>query len=112
MSKWQLILVGAGMTYVLRALPLLLLRRMDILENGKFSRFLNYAASSVMGGIIYSAMYGEKYYQDLLGHFAPGELLKFFAVVLAFVIGISTHSVLKSLLFSISTYTVLRWALF
>jgi branched-subunit amino acid transport protein len=52
MNKWELILVGGAITYALRAFPMLVLRRIDLGEDSNLSKFFNYAAYSVMGGII------------------------------------------------------------
>ncbi len=111
MNKWDLIFVGASVSYALRALPFLILRRIAFEEGGSLSRFLNYAAYSVMGGIIYSALYGERFYRELEGHLGQVELLKFMAVAIAFVVAVSTRNLIKALLISLSSYAFLSWVM-
>jgi branched-subunit amino acid transport protein len=110
MNKWELILVGGAITYALRAFPMLVLRRIDLGEDSNLSKFFNYAAYSVMGGIISLALYGERLYQGIGGHFERGELLKLLAVSAAVFIAASTRSIIKALLVCVSGYAFLMWA--
>ena len=109
MNKWHLILVAAAVSYLLRALPFLILRRFALEEGGNLSKFLGYAAYSVMGGVIYSTLYGEKFYRDLGGHFGQTELLKFMAVAVAFFVAVVTRNLIKALLISVASYALFLW---
>lgn len=111
MNKWQPILLCAGISYFLRAAPLLILRRMPLAEGSRVTRFFNYASYSVMGGIIYSALYGERFYHNLVGLFTPEQLAKFVALGVAFVSSILTRSILKSLFVCLLSYALVLMAL-
>ncbi len=105
MNKLELICIGGAISYSLRVFPMLALRWVVFSENSKLSRFLNYAAYSVMGGIIYSATYGERFFYNIEGHFIESEILKFLAVGSAFIIGLYTRSIIKTLLICLLGYT-------
>jgi len=107
MSNWELILVSGGVSYLLRALPFLIFRKIDLSEGSDLSKFLNYAAYSVMGGIVYSALYGERFYEDWTGHLGSGEALKLLAVSMAFLIAVWSRSIIKTLLICLSGYALL-----
>ncbi|KPA92834.1 MULTISPECIES: AzlD domain-containing protein [Pseudomonas] len=98
MNNWTLILVASLASYVLRALPILVFHKLPIASDGLIYRFLNYAAFGVMGGIIYSALLGERYYDDWLGHFEnPTALLKLATLCLAVFLAARFRGVFKTL---------------
>jgi len=85
MNGWALIATAAVASYVLRILPLLLFRRLQLRADSRTVRFLSHAAAGVMGGIIYAALFsghlhGEQGDDTLT---APMVALRLAVVVLA-----------------------------
>jgi branched-subunit amino acid transport protein len=108
MNNWTLIAVAALASYSLRALPIVVFRRFRIAPEGDAYKFLSYAAFSVMGGIIYSALFGAAHYDQWLGHFTqPDALLKLSSVVLAAVLAAWLRGVFKVLIICIAYYFVM-----
>jgi len=107
MSKWQPILLCAGISYALRAFPLLVLRRFSLTEEHKISRFFHYASYSVIGGIISSTLYGERFYDNIGGLLERGQIFKFLAVGIAFLASVRTKSIIKSLGICLCSYLLL-----
>ena len=87
MGKWQIILLAAGLSYVLRALPIVMFSKLTMHSDGLLYKYLNYAALSVMGGIIYSALFGSLDRQHFEAQLLESQnLLKLATVILAFVL--------------------------
>lgn len=98
MNNWTIILIASVGSYALRALPILVFHKLQIASDGLIYRFLNYAAFGVMGGIIYSALLGETYYSNLMGHFSNHTvLLKLATLCLAVFIAARFRGVFKTL---------------
>ncbi|KTB88183.1 AzlD domain-containing protein [Pseudomonas syringae] len=98
MNTWTIILIASVASYALRALPILVFHRFQIASDGLIYRFLNYAAFGVMGGIIYSALLGETYYSNLMGHFTHHTVvLKLATLCLAVFIAARFRGVFKTL---------------
>lgn len=110
MKPWQVILIAGAVSYALRAAPLLVFRRITMRDNSDVARFFAYAAYAVMGALIYQAMYGEKFlHDDLLGHFAVGELLKLAITILGFIIAVRVKSMLVVLAITLPIYALVSW---
>ncbi|MFC5473393.1 AzlD domain-containing protein [Paraherbaspirillum soli] len=106
MNKWELILIASAISFVLRSLPAIVFRQLRIPENGDTYKFLNYAALSIMGGIIYSALYGDRFYHQWAGHFETPQLLKLALVPIAFVLAARTRGIFKTLAICVGGYAI------
>lgn len=106
MNKWEIIFIASVVTVALRTFPFIFFRLYSIPNNGKLVEFLGYSSNAVIGGIIYSALYGTVYYNDLLGHFNGGQIAKFLIIVIAFFVAIKTKAIFKTLLICTSIYAV------
>ncbi|MFY0728575.1 AzlD domain-containing protein [Pseudomonas sp. NFX15] len=104
MSNWMVILVAAGVSYLLRFLPVLIFRKYKVNGDGNVYVFLSYSACAVMGGIIYSIAFAETLFQDWQGHFEGPQLIKLAVILLSFFIAAFTRSVIKSLIACASIY--------
>jgi branched-subunit amino acid transport protein len=111
MSPWEIVIVAGAISYGLRVLPILAMRSFSIDAEGRLGRFLNYAAASVMGGIVYSALFQHRFYEDLLAHFQGPQLLAIATVAMTLVVSIATRSVLKTLTGCLAAYALLSWLL-
>jgi branched-subunit amino acid transport protein len=108
-NKWQILIWAGIFSYALRALPVLVMQRIRFSGESQGSRFLNYVVPGVIGGIIYSSLFSEKYYEDLAGHFDFDGLLKIAVVLAAVVISSRTKSMLKALSFCLAAYVIVLW---
>lgn len=105
MNNWTLIFVASASSYALRTIPILIFHKLQVPSDGLIYRFLNYAAFGVMGGIIYSALLGETYYNNWVGHFeTPSALLKLATLCLAVFIAARFRGVFKTLLICLGFY--------
>ncbi|MGU7768614.1 AzlD domain-containing protein [Burkholderia sp. MR1-5-21] len=109
MDKWQILVWAGVFSYALRALPVLAMQRIRFSGESQVARFLNYAAHGVIGGIIYSSLFSEKYYDNLSGHFDFDGVLKIAVVIAAVVISSRTRSILKTLFFCLAAYVIIFW---
>lgn len=104
MNKWEIIFIASAVTVALRTFPFIFFRLYSIPNNGKLAEFLSYSSNAVIGGIIYSALYGTAYYHDLLGHFDYEQIIKFLIIVIAFFVAIRTKAIFKTLAICIAIY--------
>ncbi|WP_277963253.1 AzlD domain-containing protein [Pseudomonas sp. RIT-To-2] len=112
MNNWTLILVASVASYALRAMPILIFHKLPIAADGLMYRFLNYAAFGVMGGIIYSALLGDTYYDHWAGHFqSPDSLLKLSTLCLAVIIAARWRGVFKTLFICLGYFTAMTFFL-
>lgn len=109
MSPWEIVIIAGAVSYGLRVLPILAMRGFSIDANSRIGRFLNYAAASVMGGIVYTALFQHRYYQDLAAHFQGPQLLALATVAVTLAVSIATRSVLKTLSSCLAAYALLSW---
>lgn len=107
MSHWQVIGVAALISYGLRVLPILAMRGFSIDPASRIGRFLNYAAYSVMGSIVYTALFQARFLDDLGAHFAPAQLRDIATVVVTLAVSIATRSVLWTLSGCLAAYALL-----
>lgn len=112
MNPWVQILVAAGVSNLLRALPAAALRKLVIKEDGMLGEFLQYAAYGVMGGIIYSTLYGKELIAHPQALFTAPQLLKFVIVVATLVLTAVTRSIATALLTCLAAYAALAWFLY
>lgn len=105
MSHWTLILVAALGSYCLRALPILFFHKFPITEQGLAYRFLSYSAFAVMGGIIYSALLGDAYYDDWQGHFDhASSLVRLATLMVAVIVAARWRGVFRTLFVSLGFF--------
>ena len=109
MSPWEIVIVAGLVSYGLRILPILAMRGFSIDAESRVGRFLNYAAASVMGGIVYSALFQHRFYDDLLAHLQGTQLLAIATVSVTLAVSIATRSVLKTLTGCLAAYALLSW---
>ena len=107
MNKWELIAYASLASLFLRAAPVIVFRNLRIAENGATYKYLNYAAAAVMGGIIYSALYGN----------APppldtASLSKLPFIVLSFVVAAVSRGIFKTLAVCLGGYALLLACVF
>lgn len=108
MRIWLLILIASTVSWLLRALPLILLRNVDLDPHRPMVRFFNYAAAAVMGGIIYSAMFGDAYYNNLPGHFIDHSAIqRVLSVAAGVVVVVRYRSVFRALMAGIAVFLTL-----
>lgn len=99
MNGWVLIATAAIATYALRALPLLVFRRLKLRGDGRVVRFLNYAAAGVMGGIIYGALFsGHDAADPATALTGPMVALKLAVVLLSATLALWRRNVMAPLL--------------
>lgn len=112
MNNWTLIFVASLASYALRAIPILVFHKLQIASDSLVYRFLNYAAFGVMGGIIYSALLGEHYYNDWAGHFTQQTaLLKLATLCLAVFIAARFRGVFKTLFICLGFFIAMTFLL-
>ena len=105
MNGWILIGTAAAASYLLRAVPLLIFRRLALAPHSPVVRFLQHAASAVMGSVIYLALFGDSSFQapwTLIQ--SPGALLKLSVVLLAAGLALWRRSVFMPLLAGTALY--------
>lgn len=105
MSIWEIILIASVISILLRSIPFVLFNFYKIPDSGKLAEFLGYSANAVIGGIIYSALYGSDFYNNLSGHFNFDQLLKLSVLIVAVIVAIKTKAIFKTLVISILFYT-------
>ncbi|MEN5428015.1 AzlD domain-containing protein [Stenotrophomonas pennii] len=105
MNGWILIGTAAGASYLMRSIPLLIFRRLALAPDSPVVRFLQHAASAVMGSVIYLALFGESFAEGPLALFhAPDALVKLAVVLLAGAVARWRGSVFIPLLAGIAFY--------
>ena len=105
MNGWILIGTAAAASYVMRSVPLLIFRRLTLRPDSPVLRFLQYAASAVMGSVIYLGLFGESFFADPMAHFHhPNALLKLAIVALAGCVALWFRSVFIPLLACTALY--------
>lgn len=110
MNPWLLILAGAGLTYLLRLLPLLLLRTASVHPDQPLARFFDSAASAVMGGVIYSALFGTSCYLDPSAHLSdPAALARLATIAVTVVVAVLTRGVFLTLMVCLCVYAALTF---
>lgn len=105
MNYWKIIFIASAVSIALRSLPFIFFKIYKIPANGKLSEFLGYSANAVIGGIIYTALYGNLFYQNLLEHFNYDQIIKLLIVIIAFFVAIKTKAIFKTLAVCLSIYT-------
>lgn len=106
MDKWIIIVIASLVSLFLRSFPFIVFRKYSVPPNSKVSEFLGYSANAVIGGIIYSALYGSGFYHNLSGHFNLDQFVKFLVVVIAFFVAMRTKAIFKTLAVCISIYAL------
>ncbi|MCU1717139.1 AzlD domain-containing protein [Pseudomonas sp. 5P_3.1_Bac2] len=102
MTNWQIIVVAGATSYLIRSLPIVLFNKLPMAPDGLVYRYLNYAALSVMGGIIYTALYGQALNELTL--FSPHNLLRLATVILAVVLTAWKRKVFLTLVCCLAFY--------
>ncbi|MDR5836656.1 AzlD domain-containing protein [Caballeronia sp. LZ034LL] len=109
MNKWQILIWAGLFSYTLRAFPVLVMQRIRFSGDSQVFRFLNYSVYGVIGGIIYSSLFGARQYENLAGHFDADGLTKIAVVIAAVVISSKTKSLLITLSFCLTAYAIVFW---
>lgn len=114
MTNWQIIVLAGAASYLIRSVPIVLFNQRPLSSDGLLYKYLNYAALSVMGGIIYTALYGQaasstgSIGQLLWQAVEPHNLIKLATVILALLLTAWQRKVFVSLLSCMGFYYVLR----
>jgi branched-subunit amino acid transport protein len=114
MTNWQIIVLAGAASYLIRSVPIVLFNKRPMSSDGLLYKYLNYAALSVMGGIIYTALYGQAAHSsaNITQLFAqlvePHNLLKLATVLLALLLTAWKRKVFVSLLSCMGFYYGLR----
>ena len=105
MNGWTLIGTAAAASYLMRSIPLLVFRRLSLRRDSPAIRFLQHAASAVMGSVIYLALFGEAFFARPAAHLQDTDgLLKLAIVKFAGVLALWRRSVFIPLIACTALY--------
>ena|SRR3990167_9841144 len=100
------ILLAGVISYLLRVIPLLIWRKLD-LGNGRIIKVLDYASCCIMGEIIYSAGFGNASFQHLTH--IKHDLINLVFILLSFYICCTSKSIMKSIVITLSIYAIVMF---
>ena len=103
-NLWEIVIVAALVSYLLRVLPAFLLGPIQIDEDSRLIRFLNYSVCALIGGIIYSSTYSDKNIFDLVYNFSYADLFRLLFLIATFLVSSFLQRPIASFIISIILY--------